>query len=149
MSLNNGKIFPSKNMQTKEKTQFSFYQDHQFHKIEDLPCTTMQNPNVFNWLHHNEKFNFLYYPFAEAVNLSSFVFFFRSITKNSNSLFFCWILCDMRWNELVPLYIIRRSSTTEKKILTQKLCRLNCTRYHFHLHQKTFLSCTRYGRSNM
>lgn len=79
--------------------------------------------------------------------LSSFFVVLRKIP--TRCFFFCWILCDMRWNELVPLYVIRRSSTTEKKILTQKLCRLNCTRYHFHLHQKTFLSCTRYGRSNM
>lgn len=30
----------------------------------------------------------------------------------------------------------------QQKILTQKLSRLNCTRYHFHLHQKTFLMYT-------
>lgn len=106
----------------RRKTQFSFYQDHQFHKIEDLPHTTQcKIQNVFNWLHHNEMFNFLYYPLLKQWTYiaSSFVFFFLFLVlRKISTLFFLllWILCDMRWNELVPLYVIRALIHITKKI---------------------------------
>lgn len=85
--------------------------------------------------------------------ISSFVFFSQHYDV---PFFLCeYYVCDVRWNELVPLYVIHaliHTTTTtknENKNLTQKLSRLNCTRYHFHLHPENFshVRVYLYGRS--